>query len=198
MLPDLPSFKEDLQSVFTRFVQFKAYKYMGAFSEAPQHTIHEGSLMRVYRADGTTEDSGMQQASAEMTLKSEEIPNMTVAKRVAMLDEMAKSMAAQMSTIFYNSLNDSLDKAGQVVDGKGKPFGVETIFEVLEKLHVDFDSNGNPKELTMSVPPALTPKIRQMIEDEKNDPSIHQRHEEIMDRKRTEWRDREATRKLVG
>jgi hypothetical protein len=37
-----------------------------------------------------------------------------------------------------------------------------------------------------------------MVEQEKNDPSIKKRHDEIMERKWLEWRDREAARKLVG
>jgi hypothetical protein len=136
--------------------------------------------MRICRADGTVEETEMKEASAEMSLKFEAIPHMSVGERFAKLDEMADAMAKQMSEHLYGSLNDSLEKAGQVIDGKGKPFGVESVFAALEKMQVDFDQEGNPKGLQLVVGPALMPRIREMAEQEK------------------EWRDREAARKLVG
>ncbi len=198
MLPDVPGFKQDLQYILDRYLSKAVYGRLGLFADVPRHKVHEGMEMRIYRADGTVEDSGMKEASAEMTMKFDDIPHMTVADRIAKLNEMADAMAKQMSEHLYKSLNESLEKAGQVVDGKGKPFGIESVFAALEMLQVDFDKHGNPKELTIAVGPALIPRVREMVEQEKNDPSIKKRHDEIMAKKWLEWRDREAARKLVG
>ena len=42
------------------------------------------------------------------------------------------------------------------------------------------------------------PKMKEIVEQEKRDPEIKRRHDEIMMKKWIEWRDREAARKLVG
>lgn len=198
MLPDVPDLKQDLQHILDRYLRKAIYERLGVFADAPKHKVHEGMEMRVYRADGTVEDTGMKEASVEMSLKFDDIPHMTVADRIAKLNEMADAMAKQMAEHLYGSLNHSLEKAGQVVDGKGKPFGVESVFAALEKLQVDFDKLGNPNKLKFVVGSALVPRVREMVEQEKNDPSIKKRHDEIMERKWLEWRDREAARKLVG
>lgn len=198
MLPDLPSFKHDIQYVLDSYLRRAINKHLGIFSEVPRHKVHEGKEMRIYRADGTVGDTGMKEASVETSMKFADIPYMTVEDRIALLDEMAKAMARQMSEHLFSSLNETAEEAGQVVDGKGKPFGIESVFAALEKLHVDFDNQGNPKELQFVVSPALIPRIQEMIEQEKSDPSIKKRHDEIMAKKWQEWRDREAARKLVG
>lgn len=198
MLPDLPNIKRDISHILYRYFQIATQRRMGAFANAPRHQIHEGASMRILRADGTIEESALKEASAELTLKFEEIPNMSVEARMAKLDEMAESMAKQMSEHLYSRLNETLEKAGQVVDNKGTPLSHETFFALLEKLQVDFDKNGNPKGLQLVIGPGLVPRIKELIEQEKSDLSITKRHEEIMARKRLEWRDREAARKLVG
>ena len=198
MLPDLPELKQDTQYILNRYLRKAIQERLGAFTDVPRHVVHEGMEMRVHRADGTTEDTGMKEASAEMLMQAEDIPYMTVKDRLEKLNELADRMAKQIAGNLYGSLNESLEKAGQVVDNKGKPFGIETIFAVLEKMHIDFDKNGNPADLRFVVGPALIPRLQEMAEQEKSDPSIKKRHDEIMAKKWLEWRDREATRKLVG
>lgn len=198
MLPDLPNIKRDIIHILYRYFQLATQKRMGAFADAPRHQIHEGASMRILRADGTIEETALKEASAELTVKFEEVPNMSLEARMAKLDEMADSMAKQMSEHMYSSLNETLEKAGQVVDNKGTPLTHETFFDVLEKLQIDFDEHRNPKGLQLVIGPGLMPRIQELIEQEKNDPGITKRHEEIMARKWLEWRDREAARKLVG
>lgn len=198
MLPDLPSLKRDLQYLFDRYLRVSVRARMGLLADIPQHMIHEGDRLRVIRADGTVEDSNMKEASAEMTIQPDEVPTITVAERVARIDQVAGKMAQQMSTQLFGSLNESLEKAGQVVNGKGQPFSVETIFAALEKVQIDFDKEGNPKNLSFVIGTDLVPKMKEIVEQEKRDPEIKRRHDEIMMKKWIEWRDREAARKLVG
>jgi len=198
VLPDLPNLKQDLQQVLNRYLRKAIHQRLGVFSDIPRHTVHEGKSMRVYRADGSVEDTDMKEASAEMMLKVDELPKMSVGDRVAKINELADSMAKQMSEHLYGSLNQSLEKAGQVVDGRGKPFGVETMLAALEKIQIDFDKDGNPKNLSFVIGSDLVPRIEEMREQEKKDPTIKKSFDELMARKWQDWRDREAARKLVG
>lgn len=198
MLPDLPGLKQDLQYIFDRYLRKAIHERLGAFADVPRHTVHEGEEMRVSRSDGTVEDFGMKTSSAELSLNLADIPTMTAEARIAKLNEVADAMAKQISKNLYGSLNESLEKAGQVVDNRGQPFGVETVFATLEKLHIDFDKQGNPANLQFVISPQLAPRVREMMELEKTDSTIKNRYDEIMMKKWMEWRDREAARKLVG
>jgi hypothetical protein len=46
--------------------------------------------------------------------------------------------------------------------------------------------------------PNLQSKAMAALEQLENDPKYAKRYKEIIDKKRLEWRDREAARKLVG
>jgi hypothetical protein len=154
--------------------------------------------MIVIRADGSTDESGLKRASAEMTLKFEEIPHLTIADRIQKLDELANQMAQEMSKHLFASLNESIDEAGQAVDGMGKPFDAELFFAVLEKMQLEFDEDGQQHNLAMVVAPQLGERVKVVFEQIDKDPILSQRHRSILQRKREEWSDREATRKLVG
>lgn len=198
MLPDLPALKRDIQCLLDRYLQQATNSRMGVFADVPRHRVHEGREMRIHRADGSVEDTAMKQASAEMVIKFEEVPHLSLQDRIKKLDVLAETMAQQMAEHLFGSLGESLEKAGQVVDGGGKPFSAETLFAVLEKLQVDFDKEGQPKNLQLVVGSALVPKLQEIAEQERLDPSLRSRHEEIMSKKWVEWRDREASRTLVG
>jgi hypothetical protein len=139
----------------------------------------------------------LKEASGELSLKVGDIPALTLKERIAKLDKVADQMADQIGTHSLKTLSESLDKAGQVVDRKGKPFDAEAIFEVLEKLQIEFDESGK-YDLTILIPPALRPRAEELIRLFETDKKLQKRHADIMERKREEWRDREAARKLVG
>lgn len=198
MLPDLPELKKEIQAEISRYLHEAVNKRLGVFREVPRHTVHEGEGMRISRADGSTRDSRMKAASAEMTMNYVDIPNLTAQDRREQLDGMADQMAKQISELLFGGMNEEIEEAGQVVNAGGRPLTAEVFFEVLEKLEVDFDEAGNPKGLQLVVGPGLLPRIRELAEQAERDPAIRKRHSEIMQKKWLEWRDREAARKLVG
>jgi hypothetical protein len=91
-----------------------------------------------------------------------------------------------------------LDEAGQVVDAQGKPLDAELIFQVIESVQIDFDDDGNQHSFSFAVGPELYARLQAELQKIADDPVLKQRYDEIMNRKRMEWRDREAARKLVG
>jgi len=198
MLPDLQSLKRDIQRILDRYLQTQVHARLGVFNESPHHTIHEGNRLRTIRADGSVEDSNLKEASAEVMLKLDEIPQLTIEQRVAKINDMADKMAQQMNEHLFGALNATLDKAGQVVDQQGKPLDVDAVFKVLEKIQLDFDEAGKPDQLSIVVHPTLAPQAKLVFEKIESDPVLRERYEEIIVRKRFEWRDREADRKLVG
>ncbi|HUT71923.1 MAG TPA: hypothetical protein VMW89_14740 [Desulfatiglandales bacterium] len=198
MLPDLPSLKQDIEQALYRYFQTQLNLRLGFFGEVPKYIIHECDRTRTLRADGTIDESKLKQASAELSLKSGEIPELTIKERKAKLNDMADQMAGQISKQLFGTLNEVLEKAGQVTDQKGKPLDAEAVFTVLETIELDFDETGKHKNLSIVVPPALAPKAKKVFEQIESDPILQKRHEEIMIRKRMEWRAREASRKLVG
>lgn len=199
MLPDLPKLKSDIAQVFHVIFKNRVNAYLGVVGEVPRYLIKEGSNPVTLRSDASRDETTLKAASAETVFNLEEIPNLSVESRIARLDTAAREMADQISSHAFATINEAVDKVGNVVDAKGKPFSAEAVFEVLEKIQMDFDDDGiKHKEITVVIPPALTERVRETIEQIHQDPELSKRYEEIIDKKRMEWRDREAARKLVG
>ena len=197
MLPDLPHLKRDVQKVIDRYLRLQVNARLGAFAETPKHVMREGNRMRIIRADGSVHESELKEISAQMSVKMEEIPTLTVKERIVKLDNMAEQMASQMSSHVFGTLNEVLNKAGRGIDQKGKPLDAEAVFNALENMDIEFDEGGH-KQLSMIVPPGLAPKAIEVMAEIDSDPALRRRHEEIMIKKWMEWRGREASRKLVG
>ena len=69
---------------------------------------------------------------------------------------------------------------------------------MLEKIQRDFDENGTPSELSVVVAPGMRDQVERVLQQLQLDPATKLRHDEILEKQRGEWRDREAARKLVG
>lgn len=198
MLPDLPKFKHELQSIFDQYLRRQVNIRLGVFNQSPKHIIHEGQEMRTSRADGSVAETNLKSASTEMTIKLEEIPTLSLDERVRRLDVLAEDMARQMSEHLFGTLNEDLEKAGQVVDRKGKPLDAEAIFEMIEKIQFDFNEDCETHNVSIVIAPSMREQMKEVMEQIETDPSLRKRHDKLMAKKRMEWRVREATRKLVG
>jgi hypothetical protein len=199
VLPDLVALKVDIQFRITSYLRNAIRARQGVFAQAPRYTLHEGTSTRTIRADSSVEDTELKEASAEMSIPFEEIPRMTPASMQKKLDEIAEKMAGQMVGHMFESLNTTLDKAGQTIDAKGKGLTTELFFELLEKVEVQFDEDGEVEDgHRFVVGPQLLPQVQKLQEEAERNPEVKRRHEEILKKKWLEWRDREAARKLVG
>lgn len=198
MLPDLVLLKKDLADVLMRYMRVQADRRLGTFADAAVHFLHEGDRSHIWQADDSIDDIEKKTASAEMTLAVADIPAMTLDERMRRLDQMAETMAKQKYEGLWASLNATLEHAGQVMDHKGKPLDAEAILAVLELIDIDFSRDGQQSPLTIVVPPNMGDAARIAFEQLERDPELKARHDALTQRKRAEWRDREAARKLVG
>jgi hypothetical protein len=197
MLPDLPSLKNDIQWLLTRYLRNQINARLGVFNEAPKHKAFEGNRMRVMRADGTVTDSEYKESSAELSVSLGEVPKLSIEDRLLRINNIADEMAGQMSKHLFETLTKAIDSVGNVVDRKGKPFDAETVFEAFNTVQIEFDEAGN-HNMSWVMHPNLIEKAKKVFEQIDSDPVLKRRFDEMMERKRVEWRDREASRKLVG
>jgi hypothetical protein len=107
-------------------------------------------------------------------------------------------MAGQQIESFFEMMHQTTEKTGNVVDAGGKPFSPELMLEALEKIEIDFNSDGSPRMPTMALGEAQRAKLLESANDSESMAIFEMRRDKIIDRKREEWRAREANRILVG
>lgn len=153
--------------------------------------------MKVVRADQSESNTKTQQFSSEMQIKFDEIPELTFEKAIAKYDEMILDMVRKQTGFALERLSEEIPKS-QSVDAKGKKLDAEIILEMLETIQLEFYPDGRPHELHV-VGGLFSPERLKVVEEQfRNSPELQKRHNELMERKREEWRAREASRKLVG
>lgn len=140
----------------------------------------------------------MKEARVKQEIKFTEVEEMTHEMVLHKIDEVAKEMAEQMTRFAYEELNRTTDETGNVISADGKPFSIEMLFEMLEKMDLDFDEAGNPSGTMFVAHPNLFPAIAKAISQAEANPETAKRAQGLMDQKREEWRVRENNRKLVG
>jgi hypothetical protein len=197
MLPDLPNFKGRMEEAFLDFFRQSVSSKLGVFSEAPKHTVHEGAAMDIERADGSAETTDFQSASAEWIIERSSIPDLTLQERLEKLSRATDQMAADMGKHLFGSLDRSLQAAGRTVDGGGGSFDVESIFRGFESVDWEFKPDGKPSFPTIVIPPELRARASEAVRRMDSEEPLKRRLAELIERKRLDWREREASRKLA-
>jgi hypothetical protein len=138
-----------------------------------------------------------EEVSTMFSISTDEAPSLILDKVLEKLDAAAKDMARQTSHGFFTPLNETLDKYGQVMDAKGRPFSKETLLDLIDSVEIEFDRNGEPVMPALVIPPQLWESIKDQLKDWEDDPELNAKHEAIMERKKAAWHARENRRKLV-
>jgi hypothetical protein len=198
MLPDLPIVKRNVMTAINGYLAMRIRQKMGIFGEIPHQRLHEGDRNRIIRDDGSVEDSALKRSSAEDSIPVEEVPLMTSEDRLRRMELLAEEMAQQMSQHMHDSLGKTLDDHGQTINLQGQPLGPEAVLEMFDKIRMQFDEAGNPVGLSVVFAPEMAEQWASVQKQIEGDPALQQRFNDLFDRKRGEWRDREAARKLVG
>lgn len=198
MLPDLPSLKKDIHQMYLAAYKHRVNVHLGVVNEAPRHFIKEGHGLVTVRADKTEEETELKTASAEMVIDPKKVPDLSTQERLRMFEDMARDMAAQISTHAFDVIGKATEAVGNVVDAKKRALSPELILEALEKMQLDFDEQGQLKNLKLVLSPEAYEGARAALMQLEHDPAYRKAHSELLQKKWMEWRDREAARKLVG
>jgi hypothetical protein len=111
---------------------------------------------------------------------------------------MSDQMTQQMTAHMLQTMSEVTEKYGQTVNQAGSRFTPESLFSVLEKMELHFDDEGRPSQLTFIGGAEANEAFQRALMEIEESPELQARHAEIIGRKRQEFRDREADRKLVG
>lgn len=86
----------------------------------------------------------------------------------------------------------------QTLDAKGRKFDAQLVIELLEKMQIEFYPDGTPHEIFGDGPLFMPEKMAAVDKEFESNPELKRKFDEMMEKKKEEWRAREADRKLVG
>lgn len=196
MLPDFPETKRLFSRFFRAYVRRKV-REISPYGAVQTRYYHEGRAMKVTRADQSESNSGMEELSAHLEVKFEEIENLTLQKAIEKHDAMIVDLVRKQTHFIRERMSSEIPES-QTLNAKGRKFDAQIAIEMLEKMQIDFYPDGMPHEIFVDGP-LFTPESLASVEKEiESNPELKRRFEEMMTKKKEEWHAREADRKLVG
>lgn len=196
MLPDFPGIKrkveEDINSYMKELIRQEPF-----LSEFRVEHHFEGDKSLIKTEDGQTDLSNYKKLSSEVQIKIEDVITKGPQALVEPFRTMAGEIKKQKAKVVFDKLNETTTRTGRRIDTKGRPFNFESFMESMEKILIDFDEQGNPYLPTVVIPPEMVATIKEKLSEWKANPEYEKRFQELIEKKRKEWIDRESNRKLV-
>ena len=195
MLPDFPTVKKKIGDDFNKKIREKINS-APFLSQIGRKRVHEGNILTSSSMEGYTESSEYKCISSDFSISPDEIIEKGAKAFFSQIDNISKEFINQQSQVIFKKMEEVTERTGNIVNAKGK-FSPEVYLEALEKVTIDFDEFGNPLLPALILNPKDLEKIKDEIPKWEADPNLRKKHLELIEKKRSEWRDRESRRKLV-
>lgn len=194
MLPDFPSTKAKLTrrflAIFEQTVEAKTLP-------VPWVAQHEGDRSRLVREDGSEERSDSEPKRVEFSIEKDGLPGMTLNEIEQKYATAGEQMAGQLMGDFFRVVDRATEQAGTAIDASGRPLTADLFLDLLGRVQLDFDSEGNLVPPTIVLHPHVWESVRHDVASWDEDPDFKRAFRTLIERKREEWREREGRRKLV-
>lgn len=197
MIQDFPEEKYKLMKALNDRLVSKQAEFLGYFSQIPAYAHHEGNKWATVTTDGNEREQEYKELGWEFSLSVDEVPDMSLADVLSLIDKVALDAARQMHDEIMGEISRSVEDSGRGIDAKCQPLNQELFLQGLESIDLSFNRDGTLIPPAMIMHPKLWEARQEDIKSWENDPDFVARQELLIQKKREEWRARETRRKLV-
>jgi len=199
MIVDFTSIKEKFHQGINIFLREEVKRRTPFLSMVGTRYIHEGNRTSCETVDHEEKNLDYKKVESGFSLTREEMSEMTFKEIVEKVQESAKDMAGQMEGGVFQTLNEMINKTGNIIPGN-PPFSPEAFLKGLEMIRIDFDDTREKPNLPSLV---MHPKLAQKAKEQearmtnKEKRQFDKKQKEILDKKYKQYVARENKRKLV-
>lgn len=196
MLPRIAALDRDFNNAFKNYVQLRS-RQSPILNEIKSHVIHEGKSSAIRRGPQDSEHTEMFEATVETKLDFKDIEAVNISFVIAKANEISKQFERQFSMQLFKTMEETTKKTGQNIDARGAPLTNDLLFEMFSRMHIDFESSQDG-DLTIVTSPQMAPKFQKLELEMIENPEIRKKWNQMMEKKRDEFREREINRNLAG
>jgi hypothetical protein len=161
------------------------------------HVIHEGTSNSISRSTLENEPTKMVAASAETRIGFGEIESIDANFILNKANEIADQFEKHFSAHLFETMDDVTKKTGLRYDGGGRPLTNDGLIGALSLMNIDFDQSDNA-DISIVASPAMAATFQKLQVEMDEDPALRKRWDDMMEKKRDEFRTREINRNLAG
>jgi hypothetical protein len=196
VLPDIPKTKAEISRQLRLRIRSVA-RSLNPFLRMGTTVIQHEGFTHSYEQLGTgIVEEQLKEHAIPIEIRFSEVPDLIGDKLTAKVDAIADELARRTSQDAYKKLDESTGKVGNWVDAGGRPLTQNIYLEMLEKMDMDFEEDGQPG-FSLVMHPDLAEVVRVRMEEWEKDKDFQRRYDELIRVKREAWVDRESNRKLV-
>ena len=199
MLPDFPKIKKDIRKkLIIPYVKNKGASLLGILNQMPVTKVHEGSNSQLLRRDGTQDTARPNHISGSFSYKLPDIKDMTIEDVFKKIDDATEELITKQINHVVSKIEAVCEETGNVLNLNNEKFTAVHYLELLEKLEIRFDRNGDPVLPDVILGASLDPRvIKEEMEKVQKDETLRKRFSGIISKKREEHNAREGNRELV-
>ncbi len=192
MLPDFPKSKKEIRKRLALAIERMEREKAPLLAGIKNFAQHEGTVHSYDRIKADPVSEGFEEIAIPVTIELSEMPDLIGEKLAAKMDAIADELARKRMEMFRRKFTEVTREVGNAFDAQGAPLTHDMFFEMLERVDMEFGPDDQPM-FTFN----MTPGLEKVFENWQDDPLFRARYEELLNRKRDAWRDRESNRKLV-
>jgi hypothetical protein len=198
VLPDLPSVKTALRAKVLKFAVQRIPIIEPLLGEVGHLRQHEGRAGQMIRNDASTDEINYPRSEFGIPLSRDEMKSLDVKGLLDKLNGLAEQMAEAQARMMLAKVSESAKEVGNTVSTGGEELTPEHLFEMMATVEWSFDpETEEPTGMSFVMHPDTAAKIIPLVKEWEQQPEFKARHEQLVERKREEWRARENRRKLV-
>lgn len=198
MLPDYPRLKIECHKLLMEAARSAHDRSMAAFGGNQNAVAHfEGNKLCIRRADGSESTGSYMHSRHTISVNETEVLNLSFAELLTKFTDLGTAMGDQQFKTAIDALERTLSGTPNALKHPKDDY-VTGIFQSLEQIWLEFDSEGHPIFPKLLASPRVAAKLEEALRQIDSDPILRAKHDHLVATKKEEWRDREADRKLVG
>ena len=189
-----PELEEKLNRLVKQALNNVISNSSSLLNNIPKSCYFEGNKSLIRRPNGREEETEKGHFSERTEIPVEKILYGSIEDIFEHYEQAAVAMAYEQEKFLLESIDKAVQSTGNVVDAKGQPPSPEMILQLIEKVEINFTEDGKSMTSSFACSPTLWEKLQPLLDDLVKT----KEYKELIERKRNEWRDREANRTLVG
>lgn len=197
MLPDYPAFKKNCSEIVRRAMEESRNESLLIFGPDLEVAHFEGSRFEFISEQSKGGPDRYQRVQSEFAYSVEELERLTFDDLIDRMIRVGREIGNQQANVGIQAMQEALEGTENEIVHSNSDF-VTQILQAFEVIRIDFDKDGKPLMPQIMAPPNLVSHLEDAVEKISQSNELESRLRCILERKKEEWRDRQASRKLVG
>lgn len=139
MLPDFFSAKKELTKRFTRHLRTQIDASAPIWSQIKAYVMAEGDTFSYQTVDGEIQRQKFEAVAHRIEVRADLPPEQMKTELKEKFQEMTEKVGRHFETSLFDTVRKVTDKTGLGFDAGGKPFHPSMLWDMVEKMEVDFD-----------------------------------------------------------